>query len=114
MHELPITENILEIVIKHANNAGAQKVNSINIVIGKLASVVDDSVQFYWDIIAKGTIAEEANLKFIRIPIKFLCQDCKNEFSPTDNEFSCSECKSINLKLLSGREFYIESIEIEN
>jgi len=114
MHELPITENILEIVIKHANNAGAHKINSINIVIGKLASIVDDSVQFYWDIISKGTIAEGANLKFIRIPLKFLCQDCKIEFSPDDYELSCCKCKSTNLKLLSGREFYVDSIEIDN
>ena len=54
MHELSVTESILEITVRHAQDAGAIKVNDLYLVIGDLASIVDDSVQFYWEIISQG------------------------------------------------------------
>ena len=64
MHELSITESILDITLRHARQAGAGRVTNLYLVIGQLASIVDDSVQFYWDIVAKGTLAEGAHLHF--------------------------------------------------
>jgi len=46
MHELAVTENILSIASKHAQESGATRVTAINLVIGQLSSIVDDSVQF--------------------------------------------------------------------
>jgi hypothetical protein len=57
MHELPVTESILDIAVKHARQANAQRIADIYLVIGQLSSIVDDSIQFYWDIIAKDTLA---------------------------------------------------------
>ncbi|MCA9957781.1 MAG: hydrogenase maturation nickel metallochaperone HypA, partial [Anaerolineales bacterium] len=51
MHELPITENILKIANEHATQSGAARVTDLYLVIGQLSSIVDDSIQFYWDII---------------------------------------------------------------
>ena len=64
MHELSVTESILEISLRHANKVNAKRITNLYLVIGQLASIVDDSVQFYWDIISKGTIAEGAMLHF--------------------------------------------------
>jgi hydrogenase nickel incorporation protein HypA/HybF len=113
MHELPITQNILDIVLHHARQAGASRVVRVNITIGKLASIVDDSVQFYWEIIAKDTIAEKASLNFRRLPVKLACLDCFNEYCPADEEFACPNCESTHIKILSGQEFYLESIDVE-
>lgn len=113
MHELPVTENILEIALRHAKQANASRIKDIFIVIGQLSSIVDDSIQFYWDIISKDTIAENANLHFKRIPVQLLCLDCSIVYSPQDENLACIACKSKNIKIISGREFYLESIEIE-
>ena len=78
MHELAVTQSILELALKNANQAHATEVTDINLVIGKLSSIVDDSVQFYWELIAKDTICEKAILHFERIPAKLRCQDCSN------------------------------------
>ena len=69
MHELPVTENLLEIAVRHANKAGAIRILGLHLVIGDLASIIDDSIQFYWEIIAKGTLGEGAKLHFKRIPL---------------------------------------------
>ncbi len=64
MHELAITESILSIVTKHAIDSNAAAVSDIHLLIGRLSSIIDDSVQFYWEIIAKDTICEKAHPPF--------------------------------------------------
>jgi hydrogenase nickel incorporation protein HypA/HybF len=113
MHELPVTQNILEIALRHAQDSNAKRILSLNIVIGQLATIVDDSVQFYWDLIAEETIAAGAKLNFSRIPTELVCQDCSRRYSPGPDDFACPDCKGSNVKIVAGKEFYLESIEVE-
>jgi len=113
MHELSITESILEIATRHAIKSNAKKVTLINITIGNLSSIVDDSVQFYWDIIAKGTICEASKLHFERISAKLTCLACGITYEIEHELTPCPSCGSINLKVVSGEEFQLDSIEIE-
>ena len=113
MHELPITENILEIAVRHGEQANASRVTELHLVIGQLSSVVDDSIQFYWDIISRDTICEGATLHFERIPAKFLCLDCSHNYSYDHQLSACPACDSIKVKVVAGEEFQLKSIEIE-
>jgi hydrogenase nickel incorporation protein HypA/HybF len=113
MHELSVTESLLKIALKHVEKANAKRVTDLNIVIGDLASMVDDSIQFYWEIIAKGTIAEQAKLNFRRIPAQLQCMTCFETYHPTDGELACPKCNGINVKIIKGEEFSLESIDVE-
>jgi hydrogenase nickel incorporation protein HypA/HybF len=113
MHELAVTQNILDIGKKFANDAGARKILKIYLVIGQFASIVDDSVQFYWDLIAKDTLAEGSSLIFKRVPAQFECQECLSLFTWDDIDDACPNCRSSKVKLIAGNEFLIESIEVE-
>lgn len=113
MHELSITQQILGIAQKHGQNNQANKVTDLYLVIGELSSVIDDSVQFYWDMIAENTICEGANLHFNRIPAIFKCRDCAEEFHLKDGSLTpCPACQSSNVDILQGKEFHLESINI--
>jgi hydrogenase nickel incorporation protein HypA/HybF len=114
MHELSVTESVLEIALRHARDANAKKITRLYLVIGQLASIVDDSVQFYWDIISKDTLAEGAALQFKRLPAKLACRDCDHQYIPDDTSFSCPNCHSDRVKIISGEEFYMEAIDIES
>ncbi len=113
MHELSVTESLLEITLRHARAAHATQVNNLYLVLGQLSSIVDDSVQFYWDIVASGTIAEGARLNFRRIPTQMECLDCQQVFSPTADNFDCPNCASTRVKIIAGEEFYLEAIDIQ-
>jgi hydrogenase nickel incorporation protein HypA/HybF len=113
MHELAITEEILRITVEHAERAHAHRVTDINITIGDLSSVVDDSVQFYFDFSSPGTIAEGAKLHFRRVPARLRCRQCEKEFEPDGMEWHCPDCHSLAGDVIAGREFYLESIEVE-
>jgi hydrogenase nickel incorporation protein HypA/HybF len=113
MHELGVTQSILDIALRHAQDAGAVRIRELNLVIGELASVVDDSVQFYWDMIARDTIAEGAVLHFTRIPARLRCNTCAHTFSIDRREFVCPSCGSPSVAVAGGDEFYLESIDVD-
>ncbi len=114
MHELAITKQIADIAIRHGEKNEASKVTDLYLVIGDLSSVVDDSVQFYWDIIADGTICEGARLHFERIPAKLRCQECGHEYTLQNGELTfCPQCESSDVHIIQGKEFQLQSINIE-
>jgi hydrogenase nickel incorporation protein HypA/HybF len=114
MHELPVAENVLEITLRHAMQANASRVTDLYLVVGQLSSIIDDSLQFYWDIISQGTIAEGASLHFKRIPTRLECRNCEHQFSPSNDDFACPECRSTQISITAGEEFFLESINIDN
>ena len=112
MHELAVTESILDIAQKHAIQAQAARVTDIYIVMGKLSSIVDDSIQFYWDMISLDTLCVGAKLHFNRIPAKLVCLSCGNNYTLDDGLTPCPQCSSTQVKVISGEEFWVDSIEI--
>ena len=113
MHELSITQGILDIAIAKAREADAEKVSEINLVIGDAASIVGECVQFCFDFVSKGTIAEGARINFQRIPLQMKCRNCNNVFNPEKESWTCPRCQEWNVEIISGKEFYMESIEVD-
>ena len=113
MHELSITESLLKTASDYAQKNNAKRVTALNLVIGELSGIIDDSVQFYWDMISENSICEKSVLNFDKRKAFMKCMACDNEFS-LDGELSpCPSCDSMDLKVISGNEFLLESIEIE-
>jgi len=113
MHELPVAQSILKIALQHAEKANAKRIVDLNIVMGELSSIVDDSIQFYWDIIAEDTIAEGATLHFRRVPAELQCITCLEKYRPTDKELICPKCGGVGAKIITGEEFSLESIDVD-
>jgi hydrogenase nickel incorporation protein HypA/HybF len=112
MHELSVTESLLEIALRHARQSNANRVINLYLVIGQLSSIVDDSIQFYWELISKDTPAEGAILHFERLPATFSCLDCGCEYSPA-GDLSCPTCHSAHVRVKAGGEFRLDAIDVE-
>ena len=113
MHELAVTESLLEIALRHAERAGARRIVRLNLVVGELASIVDESVQFYWDIISRDTIAEGAQLRFDRVPGTLRCMRCGHVFPIDGANYTCPECGEARVVVAGGDEFRLDSIEVD-
>jgi len=113
MHELAVTQSILTIALENAQKVDAKQITGINLQIGQMASLVDDSIQFYWDILSEGTIAIGAKLNIERVPIEMRCFDCGNLFSPSPDTFDCPKCNSIRVQVIQGDEMRVISIDVE-
>ena len=114
MHELSVTEEILNITLEHARRAKANRVLGINLVVGDLTGLAGESIQFYFDLLSKDTEAEKACLSITRVPARARCKQCQEEFIPEGMEWVCPRCGGIYEEIVSGREFYVESIEVDS
>ena len=113
MHELAVTQNILDLALDEAKAVQANRISKISLVIGELSGVVRDSVEFYFDFLRKDSLAADATLEFTMIPAQLKCRDCQTEFNPQDSLWICPNCRSSNIDLVAGRDCYMESIEVE-
>jgi hydrogenase nickel incorporation protein HypA/HybF len=105
MHELPVTQGILSVVLEAAQQNGARRIMAIDLVIG----------EFYFDILSQGTMAEGAVLRFRREPATVTCWDCEHQFTTSAPLVAaCPNCGSVRLQVTGGREFYVESIEVDD
>jgi hydrogenase nickel incorporation protein HypA/HybF len=113
MHELPVTQSLLEIALRHARGSTATRITDLHIVMGELTTMLDDSIQFYWDMIAEGTIAQGAKLHFRRVPAELQCMACFTKYTPQEKELLCPNCGSVGAKIIAGEEFSLEAIDVE-
>jgi len=113
MHELAITQSMLDIVLEQAEKAGAREVGKINLVIGEMTGVVDECVQFYFDFLSKGTSAEGAALSFTKVPTTARCRGCDKAFELKEFDWACPYCQGNDMEIVAGKELFVESIEVE-
>jgi hydrogenase nickel incorporation protein HypA/HybF len=113
VHELAVTQRVLDIAVEKAEEANAARVTRINLVIGEMSSIVDDCVQFYFDFLSQDSIASGATLTFERIPAKLRCRQCGHSFTPNEPPWNCPRCHQWDVEILAGQEFYIDSIEVD-
>ncbi len=113
MHELAITQSMFDLIMEQAKEAGAKKVGKINLVIGEMTGIVSNCVQFYFDFISKGTLAEGAALSFVMVPPKAQCRSCDKLFELKEFDWTCPHCGGSSLHIVAGKELFVESIEVE-
>lgn len=113
MHELPITQSIVKISCEEALKHDVKKVKKIKIKVGVLTGFVPESIQYYFDIISKGTTVEGAVLDVQKMPIRIKCKECGFDDLLPKGFYTCPKCGSTNIKVSGGNEFYIDSMEVE-
>ncbi len=113
MHELYATQAILDRALEKAGEQSAKRITNVYLVVGEISTYADDSVQFYWDEISKGTIAEASALHFRHVPAELQCMACFTKYHPPEGEIICPNCGSTGARIWSGEEFYLEALDVE-
>jgi hydrogenase nickel incorporation protein HypA/HybF len=117
MHELPVTKSILDIVLRHAEANGVEKVAAIDLSIGALSDLEPEWLQSYFDHLSRGTPAHGAQLRVRRSPLTFLCRTCSTEFAATREQLdgaTCPGCGSRDASIVSGTGYTVESMEVKS
>lgn len=113
MHELAITEGIIEAAIPAAKEAGAKRILEIRLKVGELSGVIPECVYEYFKMLSEGTIAEGARIITEKIPAGIKCDACGYEGGIDRKRRKCPECGSLDFKITSGMEYYVDSLEAE-
>lgn len=115
MHELPIVQNIIEVVCDKLKDVdGDPRVTKVKLKVGRMSTAVPDCLTFYFEFLRKGTPLEEASLEIEEVPVAAKCRNCGQEFEVEEPAFFCPVCGSCDIQVTAGRELLIESIEVED
>jgi hydrogenase nickel incorporation protein HypA/HybF len=110
VHELSLSSAIVNTVVKHAEG---RCVSVVYLRVGRLRQVVPDSLEFYFEFVARGTVCEGARLELEAVPAMLRCDECHAEWEMDLPFFRCAACDSSAVSVVSGNEFEVESIEVE-
>ena len=110
MHEVKAVQTIVSLVLDEATKQGASRITRVSIKSGEWSTMDPDCVRTYFDQAAKGTIAEGAEVAIESVSIRFKCSNCGTTYSPAKAQ--CPACSGTKGEIVSGREFYVESIEV--
>jgi hydrogenase nickel incorporation protein HypA/HybF len=115
MHELPVTESILNIALKHASKADVKKIISISLKVGEMSDLEDEWIQKYFDYLSKDTMAEGAKLRIERVPVTMRCNSCSEVYQVNireNGDFKCPACSCDSTEMVSGREYHVKDMEV--
>lgn len=116
MHEVSIVQSLFGILNEKMKDLYGRSfpVTGIKVVVGKLTNVVPDALEFAFELVSKGTSFENAKIEVEYIPLKVKCIDCQQEMELDEPFMFCQKCDSFNLEILTGKELFVNSFEIND
>jgi len=113
MHELALTEGIINIINSQREQEHFSRVEEIRLRVGEYSGIIPDCLRDCFPIAAKGTAAEGARLVIEPVKASFRCTDCGYEGGIERKSACCPNCGGVNVRMIAGREFYVESLKVE-
>jgi hydrogenase nickel incorporation protein HypA/HybF len=114
MHEAGIAQRIIEIATEHLEQAGAGAVTSITVKVGRLSSVMPESLDFAFKALAAGTAVANAALTIEQVGGSGRCRSCGALFAVEDFFCVCAQCGSTAVDVQGGDDLTVESLSIES
>ena len=117
MHEMSLVRQLVEIVLGECEGRNVASIRAVHLSIGELSDVVEEQIPGLFHHFARGTLAEGAEVVVKRVPAYVHCLECSNIFAinvKDESSLSCPRCGAYRkYRLFSGREFRVDSLEIE-
>ncbi len=114
MHELAVTQNLVDIALDAARAAGAAQISVVHVQIGALTGIAPDSVHFYFEFLTRNTLAAGAHLVLTIDPARATCGECGSAFAvapPLD--LCCPQCGGAPASVTGGNDLLVQSIEVD-
>lgn len=113
MHEMSLCEGVLQAMGENAKSQGYTRVKSVWLEIGCLAGVELEAMRFSFDVVTRGSLAENARLEIIEVPGQAWCMKCEKTVEVKQRFAECPQCGSYQLQVTGGDEMRIKELEVE-
>lgn len=114
MHELSIISSVVNTVSAAVAEAGGGQVELVRLRVGALAGVVNEALQFSYDLATDGTALQGSRLEIEDLPVVIFCEFCKEEqMLDGVQSFRCPVCSTPSRDIRQGRELEIVSVLLE-
>lgn len=108
MHELALTQSIVEVCAERAEGA---RVRRVTLEIGELAAVMPEALRFCFDVCADGTPLKGARLEIIDIAGRGRCRACGAHVEMKDY-LACCSCGSFDIECIAGEGLRVKEMEV--
>jgi hydrogenase nickel incorporation protein HypA/HybF len=112
MHEVSLMQSLLELALDHARRNEARRIHRIRMRVGALSGVVPEALEFAFEVVVRGTIAEGARFEIDRVPAVCFCPSCDAEFASPDPYCECPRCHRPSPDVRRGKELHLDSLEV--
>jgi hydrogenase nickel incorporation protein HypA/HybF len=112
MREIQSTQILLNKLLSQLREP--KRIRSVTIALGEISELDQNLIRQHWLQCSKGTPAEQAQLHFRLIQAEVQCMACFSKYHPADGKIHCPYCGSYGAKVLSGEEFFLESIQFDD
>ncbi len=112
MHEMSLCEGIRGVIEDHTAGQNVQAVKRVRVEIGALAGVEKPALEFAWDVVMRGSLAEGATLELIDLPAQAMCYDCGALQTIKSRLDPCPTCGGSRLMPVSGDELRVKDMEV--
>lgn len=113
MHEMSLCEGILQIIEQEAKNQAFSHVKQVILEIGVLSGVEISALEFSFEAVKQGSIAENAQLVIIEQQAEAWCLSCAKTVTIKQRYDACPECGSYQLQVSSGDAMRVKELEVE-
>ena len=113
MHEMSLSQGIVELIEDAACRDGFASVRTVWLEIGKLAAVEFESLRFCFDVVTRGSCAEGARLEIIATPGRAWCLGCSHSIDIDDSIGNCPLCGSGQVQVTGGTDMRVKELEVE-
>lgn len=117
MHEMALLSNVVDIVLKEVEGTDVTRVTAVHLTVGELMDVIEEMVPGLFKFLARGTVAEDAAVVIHHVPAYVQCHGCQEAWQiriHDESTWACPRCGARrNYRLVSGREFRVDSLEVE-
>lgn len=112
MHEVSVMQSALRLALEHAEGQNAGRIHGITLRVGRLSGVVPEALEFAFEVVTRGTIAEGATLTIEALPLRCHCPTCGLDFEPPEFDFTCPTCGDPRTRVSSGQELELACLEV--
>jgi len=112
MHEFGIAQGLLETVLARVDEKDVSHIEWIKLEIGILSGVEDEALRFAFSVLSEGTLADHAELKIDKIPLKCFCASCRKDFECRPFAYRCPDCGTASNNIKTGKELNLVAMEV--
>ncbi len=114
MHEFSITNSILSILGKIADDRKLKRIKKIRLILNPMGGIEKESLKFYFKFLTKDNpLFKDCRLVFKKDILRAVCTDCGAEFEISlKRPGNCKSCNSRNIKIIPADDIRILSIDV--
>jgi hydrogenase nickel incorporation protein HypA/HybF len=112
MHEVSLMESAIHLALDYASREHARKIHRVKMRVGVLSGVMPEALEFAFDMVTQGTIAEGATFEIESVSAVCFCEKCQREFRPDGPFYECPTCRQLSAEIRQGKELELTSLEV--